>query len=276
MSGARGAGARAKPNTETQRASAASAAEVAARPWRDVLACVPLFIAYELAVADAGGAHRNSSDLLLSFALSPLGPTAVLIARIGVLVALVAVAAGRLYRAHQPLLHGWVVIARESLLGALVIGPLLLFALRLMPAEARELGLVDPAIQLPRLSRIGLVAGGALFEELVFRVGAFGACYVLARRGLLFAFDARWADAVALVAACGGSSLAFAAFHLGACNGWLGAGGEEFNASLFAWRVGAGVALAVLWHWRGFAVAAWTHALFNTALLLGAGPGVLL
>jgi hypothetical protein len=255
---------------------AAESASSALRPWRDLLACAPLFAGYEIAVASAGGSHRNSSDLLLSFPLSPLGPSALLVARVGIYIAFAVVAAGRLYRARQPLLHDWVAIARESLLGALVLGPLLLFALRLVPDEARALGITDAAAALPKLQRVGLVAGGALFEELVFRVGVFSLCYLVARRAFLFLCDAHVADELGRVLAVAGSALAFACFHLAAFNGWLGAGGERYSASLFAWRTGAGVAFAVLWHWRGFAVAAWTHALFNTALLLGAGPGVLL
>ncbi|MBM3976547.1 MAG: CPBP family intramembrane metalloprotease [Planctomycetes bacterium] len=255
----------------------APAEETTARGWRDLLACLPLLVAYELAVTSAGAGHRNSSDLLLSFPLSPLGATGVWIARAGLLLALVIVAIGRVHRSGQALLAGWIAIARESLCSAIVIGPLLLFALRLVPEEARELGLSGSAdLAMPRLSRVGLIAGGAVFEELVFRVGVFGLVYLLARRALVFLSSERWADELALIAAVLGSSGAFAAFHLAACNGWLGAGGESFAPSLFAWRAAAGAALAVLWHWRGFAVAAWTHALFNTALLLGAGPGVLL
>jgi hypothetical protein len=270
---------RAERGAATPGARAAGAAPLSAaesRPWRDVLACLPLLLAYELAVANGGGALRNGSDLLLSLPLRPLADAA-WIARAGLLAAAVCVAIGRVHRSEQPLLEGWVRIAAESLLAALVLGPLLLIALRLVPQEARELGLSDlPAGELPQLSRVGLIAGGAVFEELVFRVGIFGLVYLAVRRAALFLGANRVADWIADACAVSISALCFASFHLSAYNAWLGAGGEEFHSSLYAWRTGAGVALALLWRWRGFAVAAWTHALFNVALLLGAGPGVLL
>ncbi|TAJ18604.1 MAG: hypothetical protein EPO68_07610, partial [Planctomycetota bacterium] len=104
MSAARAAKSAARERaTGAATGDAAHDAALAVRPWRDLLACVPLLAAYELAVASAGGAHRNSSELLLSFPLSPLGPNAQLVARSGIFAAFAVVAAGRLYRARQPL-----------------------------------------------------------------------------------------------------------------------------------------------------------------------------
>ena len=68
----------------------------------------------------------------------------------------------------------------------------------------------------------------------------------------------------------------FAAFHLDVVTRLLGVGGEDFDRGLFLWRLLAGLSLAALFRWRGLAVAAWAHGLFNGALLLGAGPGVFL
>ena len=36
------------------------------------------------------------------------------------------------------------------------------------------------------------------------------------------------------------------------------------------------ILLGLLFRWRGVGVTAWTHGLFNLALLLGAGPDVFL
>ena len=73
-----------------------------------------------------------------------------------------------------------------------------------------------------------------------------------------------------------GSAAFFAAFHLAPFVGWLGRGGESFDAAVFSYRFLAGLLLALVFRWRGPGVAAWTHGWFNLALLIGAGPDVFL
>jgi hypothetical protein len=51
--------------------------------------------------------------------------------------------------------------------------------------------------------------------------------------------------------------------------------GEPFDSSTFTWRFLGGCLLGALQRWRGLGVVAWTHALFNLAMLLGAGPAEL-
>ena len=122
---------------------------------------------------------------------------------------------------------------------------------------------------------LGAVTGAA-WEELVFRVCAFGVLFLAARRMALFAGvgegAARWtAEAVGLL----GSAGLFAAFHLELFSGWLGTGGEEFRAAAFTFRFFAGILLGLLFRWRGPGVSAWSHGLFNLSLALGVSPGVL-
>ena len=71
------------------------------------------------------------------------------------------------------------------------------------------------------------------------------------------------------------TSLAFAAVHLEVLASHLGPGGEPYDPYVFLWRLLAGILLALLFRWRGPGVAAWCHACFNVALLLGAGAEVL-
>jgi len=124
---------------------------------------------------------------------------------------------------------------------------------------------------------MGVVFGGAAYEEITFRIGLLSLTF-LGVTSILAFFGApeRGARHAARVVAVLVSSLAFAAFHLAAFNAWLGVGGEPFIPAVFAWRSLAGVQLAVLFLWRGPGVAAWTHGLFDFGLLLGAGPEVLL
>ena len=65
------------------------------------------------------------------------------------------------------------------------------------------------------------------------------------------------------------SAALFSAFHLELVQQHLGARGEPYHAGLFVWRLSAGIVLAGLFRWKGLAVAAWAHALFNLGLALG-------
>jgi membrane protease YdiL (CAAX protease family) len=122
-----------------------------------------------------------------------------------------------------------------------------------------------------------LIASGAAWEELVFRVGLQSALFVLGVQ-LVHFFTASptvsraLAEAGSIVIA----SLCFAAAHLATVTHVLGAGGERFDAAVFSWRFLAGVLLGLVFRWRGPGVAAWAHALFDLALFVGAGPDVFL
>ena len=121
----------------------------------------------------------------------------------------------------------------------------------------------------------GVVA--VVAAELCFRVGGYGIAYLLARTALgavgLGERTGAWlAEGVGLVV----SSVVFALAHLRALTSWLGPGGAEFDPALFTWLVLGGILLGLVFRLRGPGVAAWTHGLFNVALLVGVDPDVLL
>ncbi len=91
--------------------------------------------------------------------------------------------------------------------------------------------------------------GAGLHEEIVFRMGLFaGLGYLLSRR------MRPWVGwAIALLA----SSVLFSAVH------YLPPLGDPFSASSFVFRLLCGVAFALIYRLRGFAIAAWTHALYD-------------
>jgi membrane protease YdiL (CAAX protease family) len=108
-------------------------------------------------------------------------------------------------------------------------------------------------------------------------MGLQGLLFLLVSRTLVFWLphppSVRWCSEILAVLL---SALVFAAVHLALFTQVLGPGGEPYHPGIFLWRVLAGVLLAALFRWRGPGVAAWTHALFNLALAIGAGPAVLL
>lgn len=92
--------------------------------------------------------------------------------------------------------------------------------------------------------------GAGLHEELVFRMGLFhGGAYLLEKR-----VSRPWLAwlVVGLV-----TSAIFSGVH------YIGPLGDRFTLSSFAFRFFLGAVFAVIYRFRGFAVAAWTHALYD-------------
>jgi hypothetical protein len=237
-----------------------------------LLAMAPLFLAYELGLAADPGLLRGQSEQALFRVLS-LAPDAETWLRRGALAALVLVALVSCFRRRVALAPSLSRVVLEGLAGAVVLGPALALGTRLLGVELA----VEPMRTAPTLAEAGRVLGGAAFEELLFRVLVYGALYVLARRLLLLLrAPERLAGLAGDLFAVGGSALGFAAVHLESWTAWISTAGEPYDAGVFTWRLLAGVLLALLFRWRGPGVAAWSHGLFNLALLIGADPEVFL
>jgi hypothetical protein len=237
------------------------------------LAMAPLFLAYEYAMARDPGLPRSHSERALFLLFSSAGEHEAHLRWVIIGAGLIA-SAGLCFRRRVALAPSLLRIFAEGVVGAILLGPALAYGMRLVGGFGAEVQAVAADTSLPIAAR---VLGAAAYEELLFRVALYGIIYFLARRVVLF-FGAgegpsRWsAEAIALLA----SSLAFAAIHLSSWTGWLGPGGEPFDGAIFIWRFLAGVLLALIFRWRGPGVAAWSHGLFNLALLIGAGPETLL
>ena len=244
------------------------------KDWRSglalgFLAMLPLLIAYELADSD----NRSTAEMVLLRGFSLLGPleTSARWATIGLAGVMAFVVAANGSRAVLPALGR---IAAEGAALALLLGPALIGLHALMGVTTPALG--DPS-QVPSADRAAFVFGAAAWEELLFRVAAYSALYLIGRRllGLVGASD-RIATGTGEVLGIIGSAVLFAGAHLAAYTAWLGPGGEHYDLSVFTWRLLAGILLALIFRWRGPGVAAWTHGLFNLAILLGVGPDVFL
>ena len=106
------------------------------------------------------------------------------------------------------------------------------------------------------LERLTLSLGAGLYEELLFRV----VLVALLANGLrLLSFTRTTASVMAVVV----GALLFSAFH------YVGPLGEPLRLDSFVFRALAGVAFSALYLARGFGITAWTHALYDVAVLLG-------
>ena len=237
---------------------------------------LPLLLAYEWSLRAGDSPARSSSELVFSLPLVVFGPAQaqarwLLIALAG------AWALVHCLRRDVALVPRLLRVLVEGMAGALLLGPLLVAGMHLFEDQLPPFGLEGAPEKVPQFLTAAYVCGAAAYEELLFRVCVYSALYVLAQRVSEFLGLGR---IVAMGAGelCGlvGSSALFAGWHLSALVSWLGRGGEEFDLAVFTWRLLAGILLGLAFRLRGPGVAAWMHALFNLALLIGAGPEVFL
>ncbi len=228
-----------------------------------VLFAFPLLLLYEgLAAALSGSAVagvRNGADVLLKTLFLSLG------GRWGLLVfgiLFVSVGGWIVWRDNRqrssPI--NWRVFLGmfgESILYAAFFGQtvaiLTAWLLQGGPSLAIQAG--SPVASLPLGTQLVVSLGAGIYEELVFRVLLVSGLVAL---GLRF----KWKRSAAVAAAVVASALIFSAFH------YVGPYGDPFTTPSFTFRAIAGLLLSALYVFRGFGVAAWTHALYDVGLAL--------
>ena len=224
---------------------------------------LPLLLAYELleAIAPvraggaAGGTIRNGADVLLTdlftWMLGPRGPLVFMALVIGFALWLIIrdkrggpVSAGTL-----------ATMFGESMVLALVFGVVVGTATVHLVGPLRSLA-AGRGLDGDALSRLTLSLGAGLYEELLFRV----VIVALLSNGFRLLFGIGRVPA-GFMAAIGGALL-FSAFH------YVGPLGEPLKLESFVFRALAGLAFSGLYLTRGFGITAWTHALYDVAVLL--------
>lgn len=215
-----------------------------------VVLVLPLFVAYQLGVLLTGGI-RNGVDFMTDPLMALVGGSlpGYLAVNAFVLGSLLVVLAVMRKRGElHPRIFPFVLLESSVyavFFGAAVIGLIHALGLGALLAAGYSPG-----------NALVLSIGAGLYEELVFRLFLMGGMFwiftsVLGRSRLLSAF-------VALVV----SSLIFSAVH------HVGNLGEAFTLSAFTFRFFAGVVLAGIYYTRGFAVAVYTHAIYDIIVLV--------
>lgn len=143
-------------------------------------------------------------------------------------------------------------VVMESALYALLMGNAILLLM------TRVLGLAPPTLGPPAAPDAWLVihvsAGAGLHEELVFRLILFG--------GLLWLLGrAQVRPWLRLVLALGVSAVLFSGAH------HLPPHGEPYTTFAFVYRILAGVVFGLLYQYRGFATAVYSHFLYDVLVL---------
>jgi membrane protease YdiL (CAAX protease family) len=234
-----------------------------------VLCALPLLAVYELLLWSAGSPSglqvRNAADvwfrtLLESLGLGPAQATLAMMALLVATIPKLRQGEVRLEARYLGLMLG------EALVYSLALGIVinLLLYLLLYTWLAAAAALLAPALPplataaMPGASGlptgIALSLGAGLFEEFAFRVVLLTVLLGLFR----LVFRPGWAALCAILLA----SLAFSLAH------YVGALGEPFSMHTLLYRWLAGLLFTLLYYQRGFAIAAWSHALYDIWVLL--------
>ncbi len=222
---------------------------------------LPLLVAYELLEALApvrvkGGVVRNGADVILTGGFTALfGPRGPLVL-MGLVIggALVLIWRDRRPGPLKP--HYFGLMLAESAVLALLFGVVVGVATVQLLGPLRSLAAGAAGVGGSALERLTLSLGAGLYEELLFRV----VLVALISNGLRLVGFSRITSGVTAVIA---GALLFSAFH------YVGPLGDELRLDSFVFRALAGVAFSALYLTRGFGITAWTHALYDVAVLLG-------
>lgn len=219
------------------------------------LISLPLLLLYEalifLSQPDTEQAVRISVDVWIKTLFSYIGKdilsiTLIFVALLGVFI---------LYRERDRLstlkISYFFTMLIEASAYAFVLG------LLISTAISGLLQAVQPTAveQLSTLQQLALSLGAGLYEELFFRVILVSALLFIFKRLFSKKFIA---FGLAMILAAG----IFSFVH------YIGAFGDPFTFSSFLFRFIFGLALNAIYIWRGFGIAAWTHAIYDLIVIL--------
>jgi membrane protease YdiL (CAAX protease family) len=218
-----------------------------------VVLVTPLLLLYEIGVLFTD--VMNGADFLTGSLLRLLDLRGFVILQLGLLGLFALLIIYLRHRQRFELRRfAWTLV--ESTVYALTMGTLIVFLMEdVLGVDPRLAAGATP--QAPGLLT-GLVMsiGAGVHEELVFRLGLVGGLFALLNGPFGFR---RWS---ALLVAIVVSSLLFSAAH------HIGPLGEPLRFAVFIYRALAGVLFALIYQFRSFATAVYTHALYDIYVLL--------
>lgn len=244
-------------------------------PWTDLALTLPIFVGYHVGVIFLP--VRNAADivtkqlhevanydiwayLMLTLAIGAGYVTPLLLAGRGSHIKIDKFAwmgtEGIVYAFSMRLLAGYTVahvmavVADPGIVGLMNVAPALSSSVEAAGASAHLSDRAAGAI---------MSLGAGFYEELVFRVGLYGAGATL----LLFLFN------VSSLTSRLFSRIAWAVLCACIFSGWhyVGELGESFDLMTFIFRAVCGLVFTLIYHFRGFAPAVWTHALYDIWVL---------
>jgi hypothetical protein len=220
-----------------------------------VILVFPLFVIYQLGLLATGGV-RNGVDFVTNTLMSLAGHSFwnYFLINLGFLVVFgVALVWLRKSGTFNPRL--WPKVIAESTVYAFFFGGFVVWIMSVMGLDVLLAAGAGSAAYGPFDSLI-LSVGAGLYEEIVFRLFLMGGLFWVGSRALKLPV---WVAAVGAVIL---SSLVFSGVH------YIGALGDPFELGSFIFRFIAGAVLAVIFYLRGFAVAVYTHAIYDIIVMV--------
>ena len=219
------------------------------------LISLPLLLMYEILIflsqPDTAQVVRISVDVWIKTLFSYIGPnvlslTLIFVALLGLVI---------LYRERDRLsslrASYFMTMIIEASIYALVLAMLISSAI----TGLLQMVQTSPIESLSILQQFALSLGAGLYEELFFRVILVsGLLFVLKQ----FVNKTYLAYALAMILAAG----IFSFVH------YIGALGDPFTIGSFLFRFLFGLALNAIYIWRGFGMAAWTHAIYDLMVIV--------
>jgi hypothetical protein len=215
---------------------------------------LPLLVFYEIGVLSSD--RLNGADLITTTLLRLVGMKTFIWIQLGLIAVVIGIA---LYlRQKQRFSLGQILpVLLESGIYALTMGTLIIFVmvdvLGIDPRLAASGALKSAGV----FDKLVISVGAGVHEELVFRLLMMGGLFWLLQR--LKLIERGWL--ALLVALLISSTLFSAAHHIGAL-------GDPLKLGVFTYRVIAGAIFGLLYHYRSFAIAVYTHTLYDIYVLL--------
>ncbi|NUN48245.1 MAG: CPBP family intramembrane metalloprotease [Candidatus Brocadiae bacterium] len=209
----------------------------------------PLFLIYQIGVLITWPLY-NGADLITRLLIEKSNLIGYLAINVGAVAILVSIAGSRkgkdTVRPAQ-----FVPLLLESAFYAFFLGSAIIFVMaRLLRMAPPQMGGV--------LGNFIMSAGAGVHEELLFRL--------LLMNGLVMLFEGlKFGKLESFLSALVFSSTLFSAIH------HLGPLGDPWSLWVFTFRLLAGIVFGVIYWYRGFAVAVYTHALYDMYVLIFRG-----
>jgi membrane protease YdiL (CAAX protease family) len=216
-------------------------------PFANLVLVLPLVLVYGAGVVFLDPRAFNGADVITERLYGLLGPQ-----WLGLVYGAVALgfvlAIRRMNRTGALHSGAYGLIVAESLVYAVLLGEVTVRILWHLGFGPR-----DPVFELPLLTRMLVSIGAGVNEELVFRLMMIGGLLPV----MSWIFRGRRNLALGLLVVV--SSVLFSAAHFLA---------EPFSLEKFVFRLVCGVLFALIYRGRGFAVAVYTHALYDIRVLV--------
>lgn len=205
---------------------------------------LPLLIVYEIGIRVSKLDLRNAAEVILKDFYWLMGADYVRYFH-WILALIIIFCFLRTASVERPFVTIFFAILLESLLLAMLLGPLLSYLIGgfLLQYDLTSVTAFS--------SSVLLSVGAGVYEEIVFRFLLLGGLFALCRHAFQFPF---WlAATIALLV----SSVLFSVYH------HIGPFAQAITAPVFVFRFVAGMALGLVFMFRGFGVAVYLHAFYD-------------